>query len=324
MVSMFERTYGTSTVQEKPRNRRSLRIKSRVETQTVLAACINVRSQQHKLASRAILICRGIMSKADGNPKIFSCDLVSEAKRHVHFLRRIHACGSSLGRPSEQSFHRYSELWLPLVAAHFRRRTEGGVRTLDVKLLTVTSAGTDFLLIPPPDVAWLWHCHRLAPYRYIEHVQQRFSLEERQILEADAPFSLQTDPSEAKHHSLFASWDEGIRDGVKCYHSQRDAEETRKLWGEMYPDDPFFLNSQKETTGTNMTEARNGCSGMLSGFNVLDSAERQSTFLWHFSGKQYSDEAFLRQGLQNYYKFLLLKSLKAAQQLILVPTIHAD
>ena len=47
-------------------------------------------------------------------------------------------------------------------------------------------------LIPPADVAWLWHCHRLAPRLYKEYTQSEFKLE---YLDAGAPFSLQLAPS---------------------------------------------------------------------------------------------------------------------------------
>ncbi len=50
----------------------------------------------------------------------FSCDLVSEAKRHLLFLKTIHALGVTLvhsfaERPSKESLCRYYKLWLPLV-----------------------------------------------------------------------------------------------------------------------------------------------------------------------------------------------------------------
>ena len=77
----------------------------------------------------------------------FSVDLVTLSRAHVAFLRRAHAAGVSLQRPSAESVRRYRELWLPLLAAR------GGAAEL--------ALAED--LVPPLDIAWLWHTHRLAP-----------------------------------------------------------------------------------------------------------------------------------------------------------------
>ena len=40
----------------------------------------------------------------------FGVDLIELSKNHVSFLRAAHAAGLTLGRPSAESFRRYSEL----------------------------------------------------------------------------------------------------------------------------------------------------------------------------------------------------------------------
>ena len=40
----------------------------------------------------------------------FGVDLIELSKNHVAFLRAAHAAGLTLGRPSAESFRRYSEL----------------------------------------------------------------------------------------------------------------------------------------------------------------------------------------------------------------------
>ena len=40
----------------------------------------------------------------------FGVDLIELSKHHVAFLRAAHAAGLTLGRPSAESFRRYSEL----------------------------------------------------------------------------------------------------------------------------------------------------------------------------------------------------------------------
>ena len=78
--------------------------------------------------------------------EFFSVDLVSSARAHIDFLRRVHAAGLSQRRASAESVRRYRDLWLPLLASR-------GAAAL--------AAAED--AVPPLDVAWLWHCHRLAP-----------------------------------------------------------------------------------------------------------------------------------------------------------------
>jgi hypothetical protein len=78
--------------------------------------------------------------------------LVKGAKSHLAFLRYVHKQGVTR-TVSCDSPRRYLDQWLPLVAKH--PETE---------------------LIPPADVAWLWHCHRLSPLHYTNYVQDRFSM----------------------------------------------------------------------------------------------------------------------------------------------------
>lgn len=123
-----------------------------------------------------------------------STDLIFNSFKHIFFLRSIHSFGVSHQRPSNESLRRYCDLWLPLLSAH-----------------------PNVKLIPPPDIAWLWHCHRLAQKDYVTYVKETFGC----ILEANPPFAVQADDN-------------------------------------------------------------------LSGFDLLASSERQSTFLWQVSGERFS------------------------------------
>ena len=91
----------------------------------------------------------------------FSVDLVSHSKDHIAFLRALHSHGITWSRLSSESLRRYRDLWLPLV-----------------------SQNRGAQLVPPVDIAWLWHCHRLAPFRYTYYCKQRF----QEPLEQNPPF----------------------------------------------------------------------------------------------------------------------------------------
>ena len=218
---------------------------------------------------------------ADGEAtSFFSVELIEMSKRHVEFLGAMHAAGISLNRPSASSFRRY-ELWLTLVAG----------------------APPGKSLVPPSDVAWLWHCHRLAPYRYAQHCRKAFGAPP---LEANPPFCMQ-----------HTEWSRP----PPCGTSGADADagaETRQLWGKLFPSEPFFLSA----ANTQEPSAPAGV-GILAGFDVLASAERQATFLWQVSGPKFVDEGFLAEGRDNYARFIrLMKSRDPGQTL--VPTYQID
>jgi hypothetical protein len=110
--------------------------------------------------------------------------LLAAVPQHIEFLRTAHRAGVSLRTPSTKTLERYESKWLPLLASSKR--------------------GT--ALAPPPDVAWVWHCHRLAPRSYAR-TARRLGLPEA------APFLIQTEGSSA----------------------------TQTAWAAAYPDEPFFF-----------------------------------------------------------------------------------
>lgn len=207
----------------------------------------------------------------------FGVDLIELSKRHVAFLQAVHAAGLSLNRPSAESCRRY-ELWLRF-AAKFPGES----------------------LVPPSDVAWMWHCHRLAPYRYAEYCRDIFDAP----VEAHPPFSMQHAASSVVSHEDNVAHHPGLT--------------TRKLWAKEYPEEQFFL----DTNATKNTDPAPAGAGVFAGFDVLASAERQTTFLWQVSGPRYVDEEFLLEALHNYQRFVMLMAHKDKSQ-ILVPTYQID
>ena len=110
--------------------------------------------------------------------------LPAAVPQHLAFLRTTHRTGVSLRAPSAKTFERYECKWLPLLA----------------------SSKPGAALAPPPDVAWVWHCHRLAPKSYAR-TARRLGLPEA------APFLIQTEGASA----------------------------TQEAWAAAYLDEPFFL-----------------------------------------------------------------------------------
>jgi Glycine-rich domain-containing protein-like len=216
------------------------------------------------------------MSMLKGNT--FACDLVAHAKLHILFLKQSHLCMTSCkyDEPSIliESLRRYQVLWLPLVASE----------------LTTTKQ-----LIPPPDIAWLWHCHRLAPKEYCDYCVETFGM----IVEANPPFAVAAR--------------EGPADGDSAIL------QTRALWKDRYPDEPFFLQRDHASSALSADAFPK-----IGGFDLLGSTKRQATFLWQVSGARFSDDDFLAEGVENYAKFLLLKPKAMQKRITLVPTYQID
>jgi hypothetical protein len=218
------------------------------------------------------------MAKSTTPP--FSCDLVANARLHVLFLRTVHISGVSLQRPSAESIRRYKDLWLPLVATAAR-----------------SASGTE--LIPPIDVAWLWHCHRLAPYDYGKYMRVEFRLDK--YLDANPPFALQCP--------------EGVVSSAG--NVEAAAQNTQDLWSKTYADEPFFIETQTDGHP-------NDDDGMLHTFDLAGSCERQATFLWQVTQERFGDEDFLVDGVEAYCKFLKLRSTEQGREQIIVPTYQID
>ena len=195
--------------------------------------------------------------------------LVSLAKQHIEFLQRLHSHGVTLeGSISRHALERYTGMWLPLVASELSRGTKP---------------------VPPMDIAWLWHCHRLAPLRYEDFCIKEFG----KVLEADPAFMFQT--------------------------IENTDEATLKAWTVLYPDEPFF--GGKHTSGSTAVSQLDLVE-KLDGFDLVSSVKAQATFLWQVLGPNFQKDSFLLEGAMNYNKFLTLSRL--ATDFLIVPTYQID
>ena len=204
---------------------------------------------------------------------------VGEVRRHVAFLERVHDSASALyfnqGAALTSAVARYEELWLPLLAAREQK-------------------GTTSALVPPIDIAWAWHLHRLAPLKYAAYCRERFGT----VLEPGASaFRLQCD-------------NDGARD------DETDCVQTRHVWSCAYPTAPFFLDAgglpRSGDTESSLVQL------------IVATAQRQSTFLWQVSGLRFSDDLFLAAAIERYDKFLRLMGVYGYREHFYVPSYDVD
>ena len=147
--------------------------------------------------------------------------------------------------------------------------------------------------MPPIDIAWVWHLHRLAPLKYAAYCRERFGA----VLEPGASaFRLQTDHDQASADA-------------------EDCARTREAWASAYPAEPFFW-AQGSPAGdrqeTSLAEP------------MIATAVRQSTFLWQVSQPGFSDERFLAAAIERYDMFLRLMGTHGYRQHFYVPSYDVD
>jgi len=226
--------------------------------------------------------------EADGSgDDVFSVNLLENSKKHISFLNGLHSLGVTFSRPSEKTLERYRDQWLPLICRHSKTNNNNHENN-------ESNNGGDRSLIPPPDIAWMFHCHRLAPFRYAKYCRKkRLFTENGKIPDAHPPFSFQTETG-------------NVHGG-----SQLDCEDTQRLWEQLYPEEPFFLDEHEDCKKSSDEDIHRNekeqSSLLLDGFDLLGSVDRQKTFLWQVSGPRFSDDEFLRDGVERYHKFILLR-----------------
>jgi hypothetical protein len=234
---------------------------------------------------------------------------VDDAKKHLKFLQGLHALGVTTIPISSKMMDRYINKWLPLMAHHQKEATD-------------TKMPTSMMMIPPPDVAWLWHCHRLAPKHYEAYTVLHFGF----VVEPCPSFLYQLDDDSAKQSNKA-----GME--MVSFNQAEAAEFTKYQWSQMFLNDPFFSSPEDAEEclylkDTHVNKVRFdeefvvNWSNKLDGYDLIASAACQASFLWQVSGPRFSDDDFLKEGINEYYKFLLLKD--DGKLLPLVPTYQID
>ena len=306
--------------------------------------------------------------------------LVKKTKQHLVFLRELHNHGITADyytvyrlmkqrpittpkntetetKPSsfallpvllrsriEESVRRYTQLWLPFVVNTTAAAAAATPTKRTPKRAVQNDTAHTVDLIPPPDIAYVWHCHRLAPYTYLQYLEQEFfpvssssttttatedTRRKWNFVDPVHPFVFQLAPSTNTYHATFnnATW------GEKRWAFTRAAQYTRTLFTDMFPQESFFLpneHNQQQPQNEVASEVtivadKNTTTGVLSdGYDLIGSCVRQSTLLYQVSGSHYRDESFLREGVEKYRQFVQLTQHPQQPVLLLVPTYQID
>ncbi|KAL2654252.1 hypothetical protein R1flu_022380 [Riccia fluitans] len=215
-----------------------------------------------------------------------SVDLIGAARRQLSFLRAVQCVpGLHRGPAVSVAIRRYLNFWMPLAAD----------RVTGVK--KASREGSKALL-PPFDIQWVWHCHRLHPVAYRKYCTTQF----QQVID----FPTLTDAEDEA--------------------SAR--ERCRIIWTERYPKEPFDIlpHIRKLATGQVYSIDENEDIKDADDDNeeeLVSSIARQSTFYNQVSQPYMWDEQFLRVALQRYKCFLHLLG-KSEGKILCVPTYDID
>eukprot|EP00746_Dinoflagellata_sp_MGD_P003994 gnl/MRDRNA2_/MRDRNA2_107731_c0_seq1.p1 gnl/MRDRNA2_/MRDRNA2_107731_c0~~gnl/MRDRNA2_/MRDRNA2_107731_c0_seq1.p1 ORF type:complete len:366 (-),score=68.70 gnl/MRDRNA2_/MRDRNA2_107731_c0_seq1:133-1230(-) len=225
-----------------------------------------------------------LASSLQGNE--LSVDLVHASQQLLSFLKAVHT--STKGELYKASptldcaIRRYKSGWIPLLK---QLSADADMRE-----------GSDPIdLVPPTDIAWVWHVHRLHPTAYAE-----FSKEQSINHEVfDGAFHQQSSTSE---HS--GDVDEALA--------------TQDMWKKLHGSKmPFFMN-----TATHSCDAPNALEDRLPSSFLEAASVRQSKFLWNFLTPNYDDQEFLKGSEGRYVRWLQLKEKNPREHL--VPTVPID
>ena len=221
---------------------------------------------------------------------------VPEMEAHSSFLCAVHSSPDGgdhlyLGEGLLNAIHRYLSCWLPLVAAN-----------------------ENAVLIPPVDLAWMWHLHRLAPLRYAAYTQERFG----RILECQAVFQCQERNSNDPLHLV-----------------------TREVWRNFFGNECAFFETceNKAILRRGDRDARSNqttvhptilqqCNLLRQqyqfDYDIASCSSRQRTFLWQIMRPNFAKKSFLQQAVSRYGQFLNLMLVHGYENHFFVPSYDID
>ncbi len=195
----------------------------------------------------------------------FSFDLVKAAIDHLEFLSEINSQKEIFdGDIIDKAIFRYEKLWLPFLALNSNASS----------------------LAPPLDVAWIWHCHLLAPQSYSKDLEEIIGV----FLE----------------HQLFSK--EQREEKRKLY--------TQQLWN-LHTNASFDFLNEKSVNKRDFINFRSKIS-----YDLKLASKRQFEFFYNVSLPHFRNPIYLKLALERYKKFLRMK--QAYPELLVVPCYAID
>jgi hypothetical protein len=219
------------------------------------------------------LLCQGKEGDSD-----LIVDLVKNAKSHLTFLKDVHRwSGDHLYTKSPTlacAVKRYKTMWIPLLKQMSKKSTSNSLSRV---------------LVPPVDIAWIWHVHRLSSAAYDKFAQHHG-------LDTDGAFQLQSRPDI----------------------SNKNAEATRRAWQQMHGDSavPFFVDPSNLPTECSDVSYLDTADSVPAASFFVGGAGRQGKFLWNYLLPNFDEAEFMHQSAARYVRFVRLVGLHPSEPLV--------
>lgn len=250
------------------------------------------------------------------------------ATRHMLYLcKAVDLTLESLyeGPALERALWRYEALWLPLLVAlkvdpkHRCTNSTFARKVDDIRTKNFARGGLHLSaddLVPPIDIAWVWHCHRLNPEDYAEDT------------------AALTEGGEVLQTNIYTAF---------RFSNGEDSQSRplRRLWNVIFPYESYVpqyllscsykqeeMKKRQSITSYANERGRVGFRTVLK-YNIAKSAELQRTFLYQVvDGKDlrkeelYESNFYLNRAYDRYLLFLALH--KRGAETLLVPMMDIN
>ncbi len=250
-------------------------------------------------------------------------EYVQAARQMLYLVKAVDLTNESLytGPALERALWRYEALWLPLVVAltvdpkHKCTNASFARKVEEIRTKNFTRGGLHLSgdhLVPPIDVAWVWHCHRLNPVAY--------ATDTAALTEGGGPLNTTL-------HTAFR------------FSNGEDSQSRplRRLWKVVFPFESYVpryllsctyrqeeMKRRQSITSYANELSRAGFRTLLS-YDIGQNAMLQRTFLYQVIDENdvkkeelYETNAYLNRAFYRYLLFLSLHS-QAGRNTLLVP-----
>jgi len=194
----------------------------------------------------------------------FSFDLVIAASNQLEFLTEINSVRDIfVGELIEKAIFRYEKLWLPFLASFSDTPN----------------------LSPPLDVAWIWHCHLLAPQSYGKDVELITGM----FLDHE---SISKEELEKRQHYTEQLWKSNIKSS-------------------------FDYLSETSVNSQDFAKFKSKIA-----YDLKLASARQFEFFYNVSMPHFRNTSYLKLAVERYAKFLRMK--QTYPDLLVVPCYAID
>uniref|UniRef100_A0A0K0FY40 ApaG domain-containing protein n=1 Tax=Strongyloides venezuelensis TaxID=75913 RepID=A0A0K0FY40_STRVS len=218
-----------------------------------------------------VRILPNLKSTSDQIKKCISINLLQACQREVNFLRMIDRKAPILydSNVIKNAIRRYEMFWLPMQASC-----------------------PDVERIPPLDVHWVWHVHMLSPHNY--------EMDCKKICGKVIDHKLQSaEEIQKRYEQSVCSWNNFCHPEPYDFISSTYYSKNNNVTSSSIP--------RRESYSTTSFSSLNSVYEKKSSYDILAAVSRQRNFNYQISLPHYTSPLFLKEAIDRYINFLLLK-----------------